>query len=539
MSGPDRPTPPGGEEPTDAPGPVRGARVACVVIPLFPLQARLRTEPELFDEAVAVLAGSGTRARVVAATRRARRAGVRPGFTLAQARARLPKLIARPRDADCERAAQEALLDVAESFSPRVEDAGEGVAYLDLAGLHRQYPGGDPERQLAEALQHALDRRARLTARLGVAASKLAARVAAQDADTPTVVAAGDELGFLAPQPLQRLSPQAQTLSTLEQWGIRSLGQLARLPAAEVVSRLGDAGRELHALARGEDPRPLEPRTPPPTFVEGMELEWPLVSLEPFLFVARAALERLTDRMRGHGLGCRRLELSLALEPEGHHDSTFELPAPTRDVKTLLQVLRLHLEAERPGAPILGFTLTAHPDRPRAAQLTLFGPDALSPDKLATTLARLFSILGGDRVGSPRAADAHAPERFELLPFEPPPPPKERPERRPGRGLLTVRLVRPPLPLEVMTEDERPVSLRTLTTGDTARRPSIQGPVHVASGPWSVEQDWWTDRPIERDYWDVELVAGSLGGDRPGGGGLYRIYRNRLTGDWLLDGVYE
>ena len=60
--------------------------------------------------------GNGNAARVVAATRLARAAGVRPGLTLPQARALCPKLVARPRDADCERAAQEALLEVAESL---------------------------------------------------------------------------------------------------------------------------------------------------------------------------------------------------------------------------------------------------------------------------------------------------------------------------------------------------------------------------------------------------------------------------------------
>src|SRR5215204_6265361 len=109
-------------------------RIACISLPLFPLAARLRSEPELAREALAVVEGNGNAARVVAATRLARAAGVRPGLTLPQARALCPKLVARPRDEDCERAAQEALLEVAEAFSPRVEDAGEGVAWVDLEG---------------------------------------------------------------------------------------------------------------------------------------------------------------------------------------------------------------------------------------------------------------------------------------------------------------------------------------------------------------------------------------------------------------------
>jgi protein ImuB len=81
-------------------------RTACLLLPLFPLAARLRSEPELTREALVVVEGNGNAARVVAATRAARAAGVRPGLSLPQARALCPKLVARPRDEECERAAQ-------------------------------------------------------------------------------------------------------------------------------------------------------------------------------------------------------------------------------------------------------------------------------------------------------------------------------------------------------------------------------------------------------------------------------------------------
>ena len=409
----------------------------------------------------------------------------------------------------------------------------------------------------------AAEKRAGLPIRVGIAASKLAARLAASQPHSPTLVPPGGEADFLAPLPLSKLTPQASTLATLESWGVRSLGELANLPGDEVTSRLGPAGQELHAMARGVDPEPLVPRHPPPMFREGMELEWPLVNLEPFVFVARGALERITRRMQDHGLGCERLELSLELEPEGHHERSITLPAPTRDVKTLLTLVRLDLEAHPPSAPILAFALSAHPDRPREAQLSLFGPAALSPDKLATTVARLFSMLGDGRVGSPRTVDAHRPERFALEPYAPPPPPKERCEPRSGRGLLTVRTLRPPLEIEVIAvgpgydegggdeghgniaqaseiaepvteyasprSAQRPLSVKTLVNEEGTKRPRIEGRVHVASGPWGLEEDWWSADRFERDYWDVELS----------GGGLYRIYRDRGTGDWFVDGVYD
>jgi len=382
---------------------------------------------------------------------------------------------------------------------------------------------------------------------IGIAGSKLAARIAAELPSSPTIVPAGDEAAFLAPLPLHRLSDEADTLATLRRWGIRSIGELACLPKNEVASRLGDIGRILHQRARGLDPQPLVPYQPPPTFAEGMELEWPLVALEPFLFVARAALGRLVQRLTGRGLACARLEIDLRLEPDGYHRRSIQLPAPTRDAKTLLTLIRLELERQSPAAAVTGFSLTAHPDRPREAQLSLFGPPALSPDRLATTLAKLFAQLGPDRVGSPRLVDGHRPESLNLVEYHPPPPPEMHDEvPRTGRGLLAIRVLRPPIPLEVATQPATPPSagpigcseielppvpsevLATLQEG-AAGRPRIQGLVRVASGPWSLEEEWWSTETIEREYWDIELERG----------GLFRIFRQRTSGEWFADGMYD
>jgi protein ImuB len=506
---------------------VPAPRLACLVVPLFPLAARLRGEPALKDEAVVLCEGNGTAAHVVAATRKARKAGIRPGFTLPQARALLPDLLARARDTESERAAQEALLDVAGTVSPRVEDAGDGVVYLDVDGLERLFPD---ERDLGLALIAAAKRES-LPARCGLASSKLAARVAATLPDSPVAVRAGGEAAFLAPLPLAKLDPEAEIVETLARWGLASVGDLAKLSAADVASRLGARGLALHETARGRDPRPLVPRRPPPGFTEGMELEWPLVALEPFLALAEGALTRLARRLEAEAVGCARMDVSLTLEPEGCDTRSFDLPAPTRDVKTLLTLVRLGLEGRPPGAAVTGFSLTAQPDAPRKGQLTLFGPAEISPDRLATALAKLFALLGPGRVGAPSALDGYRPERFALVPFAPPPPPATRKTPRTGRGLLSVRVLRPPVPLEVLLEDERPTSLRALAPADGGGRPALDvaGAVRVASGPWRLEEGWWQEAPAFRTYWDVELS----------GGGLYRVFHDESGGEWFADGVYD
>ena len=102
-------------------------------------------------------------------------------------------------------------------------------------------------------------------------------------------------------------------------------------------------------------------------------------------------------------------------------------------------------------------------------------------------------------------------------------------------GKVTPASPRPAEVAEPVTEyasprsEERPFSVKTLVHEEGIRRPRIEGRVRVASGPWGLEEDWWSPDRLERDYWDVELS----------GGGLYRIYRDRGSGDWFVDGIYD
>ncbi|MEA2238811.1 MAG: protein ImuB [Thermoanaerobaculia bacterium] len=556
-------------------------RLACFYVPMFVLAARLRSEPDLLNEAVGIVEGNGNNAHIVAATRRARKKGIHPGLSLTQARSLLPKLIARGRDAECERTAQEALLEVAESFSPRVEDAGEGIVFLDITGMERHFDDGNvgrtdvgrtlqsdigtlqsdisssrtgesdlrqsdlrsPEYRLARAAIRACEAIS-LPARVGIAASKLAARVAAELPKSPNVVAPGEESTFLAPLPLTRLSPELEAAAMLQRFGLSSIGDLARLPESEIASRLGEVGRELHWAARGIDPRPLMPRAFPPEFREGMELEWPLVALEPFLFIANAALDRLSKRMEIQGFACKRLEFTLTLDPDGYDARGIDLPAPTRDVKTMLTLMRLELEKTPPGAPVVGFSFVAHPDRPRRAQLSLFGPTAMSPEKLATTIAKLVALLGDGRVGMPMTVDGHLPERYAISDFDPPPPPDVRRTPARARGLLAVRTFRPPIAIEVTTREtpDKEIQIASIRSQPLPAAPlspsskprvevgatiDISGTVRICSGPWRVEEGWWSNRPDVREYWDIELERG----------GVYRVFRG--AEDWFVDARYE
>jgi protein ImuB len=505
-------------------------RLACLSVPDFTLAALLRAEPDLCGVPVAVADGPGPRARLLAVSSAAARCGVAAAITTAQAKAIAADLVVRQLSPDALRAAQAALCDAAESFSPRVEDAGGGTAYLDLEGLGSLC---DSESQLANALaQRAM--RLGLAAQVGVAGSKVAAYLAACHGGGVTVIPPGEEWHFLAPVPIQRLEPSPELTVTLQRWGIRCIGDLAALPVSAIGTRLGPEGVLLVRRARGEDDRPLVPRPLPLHFEEGIDLEYGLEALEPLLFVLRGLLDRLTTRLALRGCVCGDLRLSLRLATRGRDDRTVAVAAPSNEIKSLLALVRLQLEMHPPTAAIEALRVIALPERLRAAQLDLFRPHGPAPARLAVTLARLSAICGADRIGAPAVADTHRPDAYGLN--------REwliadRASQKGDQSLairhtpyaicdgsavvpLALRAMRPPRVVEVFCERDRP---------EFVRGEEFAGRVVQAAGPWRVQGDWWSDGSYARDYYDAQLSDGCI----------YRLYCDLETRSWFVDGVYD
>jgi len=484
-------------------------RIACLLVPDLPVAAACRADPDLAGLPLVLSTGTGTHAPVIAVSAAARTRGVRAGSTVAQVRAIAAELVVRPRDEAAERSAVRALVDVAASLASRIEAAADGAIFLDAAGATHLVPN---EAGLATAL---IARAARvgLAARAAVGSSMTVARLAALHATG--VVPAGTELGFLAPLPLACLAPPPEIAITLERWGIRRLGDLARLPVAEVATRLGPAGAALVRAARGEDERPLAPQALGGPVEEAIGLEYALDGLEPLLFVLRGLVERAVARVGLEGIGVARLELTLGLDDRSRDQRTVPLAASTRDVKTLLTCLRVELEARPPRAAVERVVLAAVPEAVRAAQLGLFAPTGPSPERLATTLARLAALCGADRVGAPAVVDSHRPGMAAVAPFAL----GGTPGLPAGDGCrLMVRALRPPRPVEVFADRDRP---------DFVRGVGLGGRVVGAAGPWRLIGEWWSDGAFARDYYDLELSDG----------GLYRCFRE--NGRWFIDGVYD
>jgi protein ImuB len=555
---------------------------ACIYIPNFPVAAVSRAEPELKTRAVAILEGNPPLEKIIAISEKADRMGITPGMTKAQAEL-CPGLTLRSRSALQEVAAHAALLDCAQSFSPCVEDTACNTALLDLAGMESLF-GSLPE------ISQAIFNRAAalgLDANVAAASSPDAAMLAARGFSGVTVIPEGKEAEQLGPLPVEVLFAERlageekeaaeRLLETLDRWGIRNLRALAALPEIALSERLGQEGLRLQKLACGAAARTLVPVEEPLVFEEAVELEYPIVLLEPLAFMLNRLLEQLCARLAAHALATQELRLTLELsnftcindecenlgiasESDGimwgqppsavqrseaplpaNRQTKFtralRLPLPMLDAKLFLKLLQLDLNAHPPGSPIGKIHLAAEPARPRSAQGGLFLPPSPEPEKLELTLARIAGMVGENKVGAIELLDTHLPEGFRMQRFTAPSTPENKPRKisvldeqeKTDQGeksaVTALRRFRPPLRANVTLENGQPVYLM-------CEKKDVQGDVLWKAGPWRFSGDWWEREACSRDEWDIALQNSSSIT-------LCRLVHDLLGGGWFVEGTYD
>ena len=189
----------------------------------------------------------------------------------------------------------------------------------------------------------------------------------------------------------------------------------------------------------------------------------------------------------------------------------------------------------------MGIHLSAEPVRPRAAQSGLFLPPSPEPEKLELTLARIAGIVGENKVGSLQLLDTHRPEAFRMRRFAPGQmqdqparrqkasrnvPPERARKQNDEAAVTAMRIFRPPLRATVTLREGRPARIAC------PRRKEICGEILWAAGPWRTSGDWWEQEGWARDEWDIALQETS-------GITLYRLVRDLLSGQWLLEGNYD
>ena len=409
-----------------------------------------------------------------------------------------------------------ALTALAFEFSPVVEQTAPHTVTLDASGLDRLF--GLPQDVAASIARRASEVGVR--ASLALAANPDAAICAARGFPGVSIIPYGDEAKFLGALPLALLGPSPELQETLDRWGIRRFDDMAALPPLGIAERLGPEGLHLRELARGEAERKLVPLAEPLCFEDELELDYPVDLLEPLAFVLARLINGLATRLATRGLATNELRLRLKLGTHATDQRTLRLPVPSLDTKAFLKLLQLDLAAHSPAAPIVHVRLAMEPVKPQAAQSGLFVPVTPEPVKLELTLARIQSIVGEGRVGSPALIDTHRPDAFRVTAFGGADPlVRGRPPGRPSCSCkLSLRMFRPPRAARVALASGQP----SFIAAD-----GIRGKILDLAGPWRTSGDWWTADPWLRDEWDIALSDGAL----------YRLYC--CPHGWFLEGSYD
>jgi DNA polymerase-4 len=272
--------------------------------------------------------------------------------------------------------ASKAVFEVFRQTTPLVEGLSIDEAFLDVGGLRRI--SGTPT-EIAKRLRSEVRERVGLPITVGVARTKFLAKVASGVAkpDGLLVVPPDGELAFLHPLPVERLwGVGPVTAGKLRDRGITTVGEVARLGEAALVSMVGQAsGRHLHALAHNRDPRPVDVGRRRRSIGSQRALGRSPRSPGDLDAVVIALVERVTRRMRAAGRAGRTVVLRLRFDDYSRATRSHTLPWPTAHTDTILATARELLATAMPMIQRRGITMVGlavgNLDDSGAIQLTL------------------------------------------------------------------------------------------------------------------------------------------------------------------------
>jgi protein ImuB len=490
-----------------------GTLYACAWAAEFPAQAQLRLRTDWQTEPVVVLDGRAPEEWVCSLNRQAARMGAAVGMTRLEAESMRGLRLLR-RSAESEAAARAVMLECAAKFSPRIEEAGRAEAdeiktrtiaaggatacafVLDIAGTERLF--GPPAR-LAERLREELAA-AGFRASIAVSANFDAARMKAAGIHGVAVIPEGAEEAALAELPIAALDLDEEHAATFALWGIGTLGELAALPEADLVARVGEQARRWRALARGEAEHAFAPIEAEFALEEFCEFEAPVEQIDSLVFVGARMIECLVARAAG-----RALTAEMKLEGGSAHHVAIRPAVPSTDRRFLLKLLQLEIGAKPPQAAVVALTLRAEAGAQSQVQLGLFAPQTPEPSRLDVTLARLRAMVGEERVGSPVLEDTHRAEGFRIEGFV---ADGGREVEMEAGARMALRRVRPARAVRVAL-------LPTLAANNAARmgHPMTKPvafsdgenryEIAAAYGPWRTSGCWWALEAWDAEEWDV------------------------------------
>lgn len=444
--------------------------------------------------------------RVLAATSAARADGVTPGLRRREAQSRSPGLSVIAADRGRDARVWEPVVAAVEELTPSVEVIAPGAVAFATIGPSR-YFGGDLALagRVADLVDTAIGQ---VGCRVGVADGLFTAQLAAAAVGDPrvAVVPPGASRPWLSGFGVGSLGAGYEDLADLlTRLGIRTLGDLAALPAPSVLGRFGTAGATAHRLARGLDDRMLHARTPPPDLIVSTELDPPEQRVDTVAFVAKALADDLQDRLHSAGLAATKVAIEIETEHaerqirHWRHEGTLTAAALSERARWQLEGWMMDRKAPTGGVSLI--RLTPEEVRPdRGSQLGFWGGLADIDERAARALARVQGLLGTEAVVTASLSGGRGfAEQVRLVPWGDSPS-GDSPQAGPWPGRLAMPspavVYQPAKPVQLNDGDGQPVKVSA--RGAISAPPSAFSPaggqwvgVVAWAGPWPLEERWW------------------------------------------------
>ncbi|MGZ9163519.1 MAG: DNA polymerase IV [Candidatus Deferrimicrobiaceae bacterium] len=358
----------------------------------FYASVEVSDNPDLSGKPV-IVGGGEKRGVVTAASYEARKFGVHSAQPVATARRLCPDGVFLPVRMSRYKEMSDRVFEIFRRFSPLVEALSIDEAFLDVTGTDRLFGGA---LEIARKIKAAVAAETGLTVSAGVAASKFVAKIASDmhKPDGLTVVPRGKEKEFLGPLPVGKLWGVGKVTETaLHRMGVKTIGDLASVPAETLRKKFGEHGPHLHRIANGIDDREVEPEhevksighedTYDEDIRDGKEIEKELLSLA----------HRVSSRLRRKGFRGRTVTLKVKYHNFTQVTRAATMPFPTDDgatiYRTVLPLLK-KTEAGRRPVRLLGISVSHFGEKrsPREewGQIPLFGkrPELRSPSSRET-----------------------------------------------------------------------------------------------------------------------------------------------------------
>jgi len=329
-------------------------------------------DPSLKGKPLIVGARPEQRGVVASASYAARAFGVRSAMPTAQALRLCPQAIIVPPRHRVYREYSARMMAILSEYSPLIEPLSLDEAFLDVTGCKAQSSTEELARQLQERLEAELG----LSVSIGLASNKLVAKIAS-GLEKPhgfVVVPHGKEAEFLAPLPVGKLWGVGQvTARSLHEMGILTIGQLARLPAAQLEAKFGRRGRDLYQHARGIDDSPVVVEREEKSLSREVTFAEDIGDMQVLRKKLLSLSEDVARRLRKRGLRGRTVKLKLRYADFTTLTRQVTLDVPT-DLEQVIfdQALRLLEKAwnRRRKVRLIGVGVSKF--EPETRQLSLF-----------------------------------------------------------------------------------------------------------------------------------------------------------------------